>query len=77
MLEDGYPDGHPAPYDFEGMLILFLYREITDESPPARSDYVKRSIGRGSAPKLPRIPEIGPVIAYPPKLWGITHVFGM
>jgi hypothetical protein len=32
MLEDGYPDWHPAPYDFEGMLTLFLYREITGQS---------------------------------------------
>lgn len=31
-LDDGYPDWHPAPYSFHGMLILFLYREITGHS---------------------------------------------
>jgi hypothetical protein len=32
MLEDGYPDWHPAPYDFQGVLTLFLHREITGQS---------------------------------------------
>jgi len=31
-LEDGYPDWHPAPYSFSGVLRLFLYREITGQS---------------------------------------------
>ncbi|WP_158059252.1 transposase [Halorussus halophilus] len=31
-LEDSYPEWHPAPYPFSGMLRLFLYREITGES---------------------------------------------
>jgi len=31
-LEDDYPDWHPAPDSFEGMLRLFIYREITDDS---------------------------------------------
>ncbi len=31
-LEDGYPDWHPAPESFEGMLRLFIYREITGDS---------------------------------------------
>ncbi|WP_254533983.1 hypothetical protein [Natrinema gelatinilyticum] len=31
-LEDGYPDWHPAPYSFHGMLTLFLYRETTGDS---------------------------------------------
>ena len=31
-LEDGYPDWHPAPHSFEGMLRLFMYREITGDS---------------------------------------------
>jgi hypothetical protein len=31
-LEDGYPDWHPAPYSFDGVLRLFLYREITGQS---------------------------------------------
>lgn len=26
---DGYPDWHPAPYPFHGMLKLFLYRGVT------------------------------------------------
>ena len=28
-LTDGYPDWHPAPYPFYGMLKIFLYREVT------------------------------------------------
>jgi len=32
MLEDGYPDWHPAPYDFPRVVTLFLYREITGQS---------------------------------------------
>nr|WP_232833788.1 transposase [Saliphagus sp. LR7] len=31
-LEDGYPEWHPAPYSFHGMLKLFLYREVTGDS---------------------------------------------
>ena len=31
-LEDGYPDWHPAPDSFQGMLRLFIYREITGDS---------------------------------------------
>ncbi|ELZ89511.1 putative transposase (TCE33) [Haloferax elongans ATCC BAA-1513] len=31
-LEDGYPEWHPAPDSFRGMLRLFIYREITGES---------------------------------------------
>ena len=31
-LEDGYPSWHPAPHSFEGMLRLFIYREITGDS---------------------------------------------
>lgn len=31
-LEDSYPEWHPAPFSFYGMVKLFLYREITGES---------------------------------------------
>jgi hypothetical protein len=31
-LEDAYPEWHPTPYAFEGMLRIFIYREITAES---------------------------------------------
>jgi len=31
-LEDGYPDWHPAPDSFRGMIRLFIYREITGDS---------------------------------------------
>jgi len=31
-LEDGYPDWHPAPDSFRGMLRLFIYQEITGDS---------------------------------------------
>ena len=31
-LEDGYPDWHPAPDSFQGMIRLFIYREITGDS---------------------------------------------
>lgn len=30
--KDGYPEWHPAPYSFRGMVKLFYYREITGES---------------------------------------------
>jgi hypothetical protein len=30
-LEDGYPDWHPGPRPFEGILKLFYYREITGQ----------------------------------------------
>jgi len=32
VLDDGYPEWHPAPYPFEAMVRLFLYRELTGES---------------------------------------------
>jgi len=31
-LEDGYPEWHPAPDSFRGMIRLFIYREITGDS---------------------------------------------
>jgi hypothetical protein len=31
-LEDGYPDWHPAPHSFHGMLRLFIYQELTGDS---------------------------------------------
>lgn len=31
-LNDGYPEWHPAPHSFEGMVRLLLYRELTGES---------------------------------------------
>jgi len=31
-LTDGYPSWHPAPHSFEGLIRLFLYREVTGES---------------------------------------------
>ncbi|RXK47834.1 transposase [Halorientalis pallida] len=31
-LDDRYPGWHPAPYSFQGMVRLFLYREITGKS---------------------------------------------
>ncbi|AJF28082.1 transposase (plasmid) [Haloarcula sp. CBA1115] len=31
-LEDGYPEWHPAPDSFQGMLRLFIYRELTGDS---------------------------------------------
>jgi len=31
-LKDGYPEWHPAPDSFQGMLRLFIYREITGDS---------------------------------------------
>ncbi|WP_254280652.1 transposase [Haloarcula marina] len=38
-LEDGYPEWHPAPYLFHGMLRLFLYREITGQSYRSLTQY--------------------------------------
>jgi len=32
LLDDGYPKWHPAPHSFEGMVCLFIYRELTGES---------------------------------------------
>ncbi|MFC7130623.1 transposase [Haloferax chudinovii] len=31
-LDDGYPEWHPAPYPFHGMLKLFIYLEVTGDS---------------------------------------------
>lgn len=31
-LNDGYPEWHPAPHSFPGMVRLFIYREITGDS---------------------------------------------
>ncbi|WP_204366191.1 hypothetical protein [Halosimplex carlsbadense] len=31
-LKDGYPEWHPAPDPFRGMLLLFIYREMTGDS---------------------------------------------
>jgi len=39
LLDDGYPEWHPAPHSFEGMLRLFLYRELTGESYRALTRY--------------------------------------
>lgn len=39
MLNDGYPNWHPAPYSFRPMLRLFLYREITGHSYRALTRY--------------------------------------
>jgi len=38
-LEDGYPDWHPAPHSFKGVLRLFIYREITGDSYRALETY--------------------------------------
>jgi len=32
LLNDGYPEWHPAPYSFLGMVRLLIYREITGDS---------------------------------------------
>jgi hypothetical protein len=39
FLNDAYPDWHPAPDSFSGMLRLFVYREITGESYRALAQY--------------------------------------
>ncbi|WP_246989598.1 hypothetical protein [Halorientalis marina] len=38
-LTDLYPDWHPAPYCFEGIVRLFIYREITGDSYRKLSQY--------------------------------------
>ncbi|NUB93072.1 transposase [Haloterrigena sp. SYSU A121-1] len=38
-LDDGYPEWHPAPHSFEGIVRLFLYRELTGESYRELSKY--------------------------------------
>jgi hypothetical protein len=39
VLEDPYPDWHPAPYSFQGMLRPFLYPEITGQSYRSLAQY--------------------------------------
>ncbi|MFC7140523.1 transposase [Halosimplex aquaticum] len=39
LLDDGYPEWHPGPRSFEGMVRLFLYRELTGESYRALGRY--------------------------------------
>lgn len=38
-LDDAYPDWHPAPDSFRGMLRLFIYREITGDSYRSLAQY--------------------------------------
>ncbi|WEL27444.1 transposase [Haloferax volcanii] len=51
-LTDRYPDWHPAPYSFPGMVRLFLYREITGESYRTLAQYPELADAFG----LKRIP---------------------
>ena len=39
LLNNGYPEWHPAPHPFKGMVRLFLYRELTGESYRALTRY--------------------------------------
>ena len=39
LLDDGYPEWHPAPHSFEGMMRLFIYRELTGKSYRALTRY--------------------------------------
>ncbi|QCJ46401.1 transposase [Haloprofundus sp. MHR1] len=53
ILKDGYPEWHPAPYPFEGMLKLFFYREITGCSYRELTQYQELASAFG----LRRIPD--------------------
>jgi hypothetical protein len=39
LLDDAYPEWHPAPHSFLGMVRLFIYREITGDSHRALARY--------------------------------------
>jgi len=52
-FEDGYPEWHPAPYSFHGMLRLFLYRELTGQSYRELAQYPELAAVFG----LERIPD--------------------
>ena len=39
LLDDGYPEWHPAPHSFLGMVRLLIYREITGDSYRALARY--------------------------------------
>lgn len=39
VLDDGYPEWHPGPHSFEGMVRLFIYCELTGESYRALGRY--------------------------------------
>nr|WP_276410944.1 transposase [Halomicroarcula sp. XH51] len=43
-LNDGYPEWHPAPHSFEGMVRLFLYRELTGESYRSLAQYPELAV---------------------------------
>ena len=52
-LRDDYPNWHPAPYSFEGILKLFYYREITGHSYRELAEYPELADSFG----LTRIPD--------------------
>jgi len=52
-LKDGYPDWHPGPHPFEGILKLFYYREITGQSYRTLAKYPELADAFG----LTRIPD--------------------
>jgi hypothetical protein len=52
-LQDDYPNWHPAPYSFEGILKLFYYREITGHSYSELAEYPELADSFG----LTRIPD--------------------
>jgi hypothetical protein len=52
-LQDYYPNWHPAPYSFEGILKLFYYREITGHSYRELAEYPELADSFG----LTRIPD--------------------
>ncbi|MDB2246151.1 transposase [Halorubrum ezzemoulense] len=43
-LNDGYPEWHPAPHSFEGMVRLLLYRELTGESYRSLAQYPELAV---------------------------------
>lgn len=51
-LEDDYPEWHPAPFAFEGMVKLYLYRETTGWSyrKIARIPQLSNAFGLGEMP---------------------------
>jgi len=53
LLDDGYPEWHPAPHSFLGMVRLLIYREITGDSYRALARYQELAEPLG----LDRVPD--------------------
>lgn len=55
-IEDGYPDWHPAPLSFRGMVLAFVFMEITGESYAAFTRRLRRQPEAATVFGFSRVP---------------------